>query len=226
MITTPSFTLTLNEQQRSAVENLTDSILLLAGAGTGKTGSLAARVAFLLGSSVKPEEILCLTFTNRACREMSQRVEATAGPAAQDVTIRTIHSFCAWLLRRAPESLRDFGRDFMVCDEEDALESIRAVVREISGRELDNRAAGILQKFTGLVKERQLTAPQESCRQAVEALFTQNRPAVEAICQTYEHTIDTKFLQFLWKYGASITNLYNRKLRESNLLDFSDLMMR
>ena len=133
MITTPSFTLTLNEQQRSAVENLTDSILLLAGAGTGKTGSLAARVAFLLGSSVKPEEILCLTFTNRACREMSQRVEATAGPAAQDVTIRTIHSFCAWLLRRAPESLRDFGRDFMVCDEEDALESIRAVVREISG---------------------------------------------------------------------------------------------
>jgi len=225
MITTPSFTLTLNEQQRSAVENLTDSILLLAGAGTGKTGSLAARVAFLLGSSVKPEEILCLTFTNRACREMSQRVEATAGPAAQDVTIRTIHSFCAWLLRRAPESLRDFGRDFMVCDEEDALESIRAVVREISGRELDNRAAGILQKFTGLVKERQLTAPQESCRQAVEALFTQNRPAVEAICQTYEHTIDTKFLQFLWKYGASITNLYNRKLRESNLLDFSDLLV-
>lgn len=225
MITIPSLTLALNEQQQSAAENLTDSILLLAGAGTGKTGSLAARVAFLLGSGVKPEEILCLTFTNRACREMSQRVEAAAGPAAQDVTIRTIHSFCAWLLRHAPETLCDFGRDFMVCDEEDALESIRAVVRETTGRELDSRAAGILQKFTGLVKERQLTAPQEGCRQAVESLFTQRRPAVEAICQTYEHTLDTKFLQFLWKYGASVTNLYNRKLRESNLLDFSDLLV-
>lgn len=86
----------LNEQQQAVAYNAADNILLLAGAGTGKTGTLAARVAHLLDTGVSPGEILCLTFTNRACREMTQRAESTAGLAAREVTIRTVHSFCAW----------------------------------------------------------------------------------------------------------------------------------
>ena len=97
-VTAPAFT--LNDEQRIAAETFTDNLLVLAGAGTGKTNTLACRVANLLsGGLAKPEEILCLTFTNRACREMTERVERMAGEAARGVTVKTVHAFCAWLLR-------------------------------------------------------------------------------------------------------------------------------
>lgn len=213
----------LNEQQQAVAYNAADNILLLAGAGTGKTGTLAARVAHLLDTGVSPGEILCLTFTNRACREMTQRAESTAGLAAREVTIRTVHSFCAWFLRQMPDGLFDFGRDFTVCDEADALETVRAVVLEVTGKEIDDRPAGILQRFIGLVKERQLAHPAMDCRHAAADLFTQSREAVEKICVTRSYDFDPKFFRFLGKYGASITELYNYKLRESNVLDFADL---
>lgn len=214
----------LNEQQQAVAYNVTDNILLLAGAGTGKTGTLAARVAHLLDSGVSPGEIICLTFTNRACREMTQRVESTAGFPAREVVIRTVHSFCAWLLRQAPD-LFDFGRDFTVCDEVDALETIRTVVLEVTGKEIEDRPAGIIQKFIALVKERQLADPLMDCRHAAAELFTHNRAAVEKVCVTHSYDFDPKFFRFLGKYGASITELYNHKLRESNVLDFADLLL-
>lgn len=215
----------LNERQRTVALDTENSILLLAGAGTGKTGTLAARVAHLLETGVAPGEILCLTFTNRACREMTQRVESVVGDQARDVTVRTVHSFCAWVLRHTPDGLLDFGRDFTVCDEDDALETIRAVVMEVTGREIDQRPASILQRFIALLKEYRFTDPAAGSRQAAEALFTQQREAVERICVTPGYEFDPKFFRFLGKYGASVTEMYDRKLRESNVLDFTDLLL-
>lgn len=213
----------LNQTQQEVVSNTSDSILLLAAAGTGKTGTLAVRVAHLLEMGVAPEEILCLTFTNRACREMTRRVEDVVGAAARNVVVRTIHSFCAWFLRRAPEAFLDFDRDFVVCDEADGLETVRAVVLEVTGKEIEERPAGILQNFIALIKERQMADPDAGCRRAAEWLFTENPGAVKRICVTGSYEFDPKFYRFLAKYGASVTELYNAKLRAGNTLDFADL---
>ncbi|MEM1484664.1 3'-5' exonuclease [Oscillospiraceae bacterium PP1C4] len=217
----------LNPQQEQVAENTQDHILLLAGAGTGKTSTLAYRVANLLATgTAKPEEILCLTFTNRACKEMTERITRIVGEAAQEVTVRTIHSFCVYLLRRTPQSLIDIGRDFTVCDQPDCLELIREVVFETVGRQLEDRSALILQNFIGLVKDCWLEHPEGGCGGATAYAFVHRRAELERICSDGRYGLDTKFFIFLSKYGASIIKLYNLKLAGGNMLDFSDLLLR
>lgn len=223
MTTTPA----LNAEQRIAAENFTDNLLVLAGAGTGKTNTLAFRVAGLLTQGLaKPEEILCLTFTNRACREMTERVERMAGGAARGVTVKTIHSFCAWLLRNTPGAFSDVGRDFTVCDTDDARETIRDVVFEVTRREPGDSALRVLQDFIGLVKDCWLSRPQEDCAEAVSWVFVNRRSDIERVCVGPDRQFDPKFYRFLAKYGASIVRLYNLRLLSNNLLDFSDLLIR
>ena len=90
----------LNEAQQRVVNTLTNNILLLASAGTGKTNTLAHRVAHIIQSgAAKGEEILCMTFTNKACREMKDRILSMAGPAAKAVEVSTFHSFCYIVLQ-------------------------------------------------------------------------------------------------------------------------------
>ncbi len=220
-------TIALNEQQQLAVENLSDHLLLLAGAGTGKTNTLAHRVANLLVSgAAEPAEILCLTFTNRACKEMVERIAKIAGEPAEEVTVRTIHSFCAWLLRSMPQRLTDIGRDFAICDQADCQEAIREVVFEVVGRQIADHPVQILQRFIGLVKDCQLADPSLSSADAAAWLFSHRPEAVEQICVNPRRQPDPKFQRFLARYGGSIVRLYNRKLTASNLLDFSDLLLR
>lgn len=215
--------LELNEQQRLVVENRKDSLLVLAGAGTGKTGTLARRVAGLLADgSAKPEEILCLTFTNRACREMTERIQAGL---ADGLTVRTVHSFCCDMLRRTPQSLTGLGQGFLVCDEEDARETIRTVVAGITGHTMEDHPTAILQRFIGLVKDRQLAAPEEDCQAAAAWLFLHSLEALRKVSVDEKYAFDPKFFHFLGKYGASITEYYNRALAENNTLDFSDLLL-
>ena len=224
-VTAPAFT--LNDEQRIAAETFTDNLLVLAGAGTGKTNTLACRVANLLsGGLAKPEEILCLTFTNRACREMTERVERMAGEAARGVTVKTVHAFCAWLLRETPGVFTDVGPDFSVCDADDAREILREVVFEVVGREPGDQALRVLQDFTGLVKDCWLARPQEDCSAAAAWAFVHRREEVERVCVGPDRRFDPKFHRFLVKYGASVVRLYNLKLLSSGLLDFSDLLIR
>ena len=224
-VTAPAFT--LNDEQRIAAETFTDNLLVLAGAGTGKTNTLACRVANLLsGGLAKPEEILCLTFTNRACREMTERVERMAGEAARGVTVKTVHAFCAWLLRETPGVFTDVGPDFSVCDADDAREILREVVFEVVGREPGDQALRVLQDFTGLVKDCWLARPQEDCSAAAAWAFVHRREEVERVCVGPDRRFDPKFHRFLVKYGASVVRLYNLKLLSNGLLDFSDLLIR
>ena len=85
----------LNREQQLVVDELDRNILLVASAGTGKTNTLAYRVAHILESQrAQGEEILCMTFTNKACREMKDRIMSLVGQAAQAVEVSTFHSFC------------------------------------------------------------------------------------------------------------------------------------
>ncbi len=216
-----------NEQQRAVIGDTAHSILLLAGAGTGKTDTLARRVANLIVSgAAAPEEILCLTFTNRACREMTERIETVAGETARNVAVHTVHSFCARMLRETPAARTDLGRDFTVCDAADALEIVRIVVERTIGREIDGRSAQILLDFIGLVKDAMLEDPARSHAEAAAAVFVSRREQLERICVDEQRRYDEKFFRFLAKYGASVARLYDQTLLENNTLDFSDLLIR
>jgi DNA helicase II / ATP-dependent DNA helicase PcrA len=114
----------LNVQQREAVTYPPEPLLVIAGAGTGKTRVLTHRVAyFLLTGQARPEEILAITFTNKAAREMLRRVRELCGPAAERIHIGTFHATCARLLRRHPELVGRSAR-FSIYDRGDALRVI------------------------------------------------------------------------------------------------------
>ena len=109
----------LNPQQQAAVEHINGPMLILAGAGSGKTKVLTCRIAHLLELGVSPYKILAITFTNKAAKEMRDRVDAMVGPAAKDVWLYTFHAFCARFLRREIEVLGTHKSNFASYDAAD-----------------------------------------------------------------------------------------------------------
>ena len=91
---------TLNKEQLEAVKIINGPELIIAGAGTGKTHTITARVMYMINSGVKPENILLLTFTNKAAKEMKERIIKEVGEKSVDVTAMTFHSFCSMLLKK------------------------------------------------------------------------------------------------------------------------------
>ncbi len=207
------------------VEDTSHHLLVLAGAGTGKTNTLACRTAYLIENGVPANRILCLTFTNRACKELVERVALRAGPAANQVVARTVHSFCVWLLRQAPAELLEVGQEFGVCDSEDSLELLGQVCLEQLGRSIPQASAQILQRFTELVKSQLLAQPHLDLTTGTAWTFAHHRQEIEALCTPRRGPLDLKFFHFLEKYGASFLRFYQRKLHQNNLLDFSDLLI-
>lgn len=119
----------LNPQQREAVQCTEGPLLVLAGAGSGKTRVLTHRVAWLIGAcGIAPESILAVTFTNKAAGEMRGRVEKLLGPAAREVWLSTFHSSCARILRREIPHLQR-RRDFAIYDDADSLATAKQVLK-------------------------------------------------------------------------------------------------
>jgi len=127
---------TLNAPQREAVTTTEGPLLVLAGAGSGKTRVIAHRVAWLLVQGVQPERVLAVTFTNKAAEEMKERVCALAGPPGRAVFVSTFHSFGLWLLQQEHRAA-GLPRRFGICDAGDQAALVKRCMREVN---VDDRA--------------------------------------------------------------------------------------
>ncbi|WP_170422737.1 ATP-dependent helicase [Ruegeria arenilitoris] len=187
----------LNPAQREAVERLDGPVLMLAGAGTGKTKALTARIAHLLSTGrARPNEILSVTFTNKAAREMKNRVGRLLGQPAEGMPwLGTFHSICVKLLRRHAE-LVDLKSNFTILDTDDQLRLLKQLIQasNIDDKRWPARMlAGIIDDW----KNRALTPDKV--------------PAADA--GAYNHK------------GVEIYAQYQTRLRELNAVDFGDLLL-
>lgn len=125
----------LNDAQRMVAEDGTHHILLTAPAGTGKTGTLARRIARLVEKGMAaPEEILCLTFTNKACREMEHRIQEYMGEKGQRVSVKTIHGFCYELIQAEADNPENRYVNLSVWNEEDCRELMDDILEKWNTR--------------------------------------------------------------------------------------------
>src|SRR5215211_1091504 len=121
----------LNPEQREAVLHTEGPLLILAGAGSGKTRVITFRIAYLIGNGhARPDEVLAVTFTNKAAGEMRERVQAVLGDDANGVWLSTFHSLCARLLRREAPHI-GLSRDFVIYDSSDQVAVVKQAQREL-----------------------------------------------------------------------------------------------
>ena len=187
----------LNPQQRLAAETLEGPVLILAGAGSGKTRALTCRVANLLDHGVPAWNILALTFTNKAAKEMKERITAMVGDQAEDAWISTFHSTCARMLRRDIEKL-GYTRSFVIYDDDDQ----KAVLKEILKR------LNIDEKF---LPTRELSAKISDAKNKLmgpDEWFRESQKDYR--CQM----IHNVYLE------------YETRLKANNALDFDDLLVK
>ena len=121
----------LNPEQRKAAETLDGPVLILAGAGSGKTRALTYRVANLIDHGVNPYSILALTFTNKAAKEMKERIIQLVGDQAEDAWISTFHSTCARILRRDIEKI-GYTRNFVIYDDDDQKALLKEILKTLN----------------------------------------------------------------------------------------------
>ena len=120
----------LNPEQQRAVKATDGALLIMAGAGSGKTRVLTHRIAYLMvEKQVNPYNILAITFTNKAAREMRERIQRLMGGAADEVWISTFHSMCVRILRRDIDRI-GFNRNFTILDTTDQLSVIKSILKD------------------------------------------------------------------------------------------------
>ena len=124
----------LNQQQLEAVETIEGPILILAGAGSGKTRVITHRIVYLIEQGVRPEQILAVTFTNKAANEMKERIEKMIGNERRvsSPLISTFHSLCVRILRRDVEKMNaGYTRNFTIYDTDDQARVVRTIMKDI-----------------------------------------------------------------------------------------------
>ncbi|MBE5801142.1 MAG: DNA helicase PcrA [Clostridiales bacterium] len=187
----------LNAQQRRAAETLEGPVLILAGAGSGKTRALTYRIANLIDQGIKPWHILAITFTNKAAKEMRERVTSLVGETGDEVWVSTFHSMCARILRRDIEKL-GYTRSFTIYDDDDQNAVIKEVLKQLNIDDKQLPPKEIKSKISD-AKDR-LLSPDEWFAQSAKDFRAQQLHDV---------------------YSA-----YERKLKSANALDFDDLLVR
>jgi len=137
----------LDPEQYIAVTTIDGPVLIIAGAGSGKTRVITYRIAYLLSKGVPQEAILALTFTNKAASEMVQRVHLLTGLPLKSLMVSTFHSFGAWMLRKEA-SLLGYRSNFSIYDEDDRIRAIRESARELGMPSEQLDAARLSQLFS------------------------------------------------------------------------------
>jgi DNA helicase-2/ATP-dependent DNA helicase PcrA len=204
-----SFLDQLNPQQREAVETTEGPVLILAGAGSGKTRVITYRIAYLIEhKGVMPESILAMTFTNKAAAEMGERVERLAGGLSiAKPVISTFHSFCVRMLRRDIEALRipstvpgqpaiGHTKNFVIYDESDMQSVVKSIMRRLGVDDKQLTPRTVLGRISWA--KNHMLDPQELYLQSAD-------PKTEKIAHLYEE--------------------YRKELRKANALDFDDLLL-
>jgi DNA helicase-2/ATP-dependent DNA helicase PcrA len=187
----------LNPPQREAVTHGDGPLLVLAGAGSGKTRVLTHRIAWLLATGrARPSEILAITFTNKAANEMRARVEQLVGGVSRAMWVMTFHSACARLLRAEAPRL-GYKRAFTIYDEADSLRMVKRCMQEL---ELDPK------RFTPRAIKSSISAAKNQLVDASDYGQSVGGPFEEAVADTYE--------------------LYERRMVEASAMDFDDLLVR
>lgn len=192
----------LNEKQREAAEALEGTILVLAGAGSGKTRVLTSRICNLIEKGVQPHEIMAVTFTNKAAREMTERLEALIGEEkAKNLWVGTFHGICVRILKADVENYKsksgkNWNKNFVIFAEDDSNSLIKKIIKDMG---LDDKiyAPKLIKSIISLEKNKLKTAID------------------------YEMSArDTKS-----KYIAAIFRKYEEELLKNNAFDFDDLLL-
>jgi DNA helicase II / ATP-dependent DNA helicase PcrA len=187
----------LNEPQRQAVRHGEGPLLVLAGAGSGKTRVLTHRIAYLLATDVaRPGEILAITFTNKAASEMRERVETLVGRSARAMWVTTFHSSCARMLRVEAERL-GYSRGFTIYDESDSLRMLKRCMNEIG---IDPK------RFPPRAIRAQISGAKNKLVDAAAFAQAQGSVFEEAAAEAYA--------------------LYEKRMLAANAMDFDDLLVR
>lgn len=186
----------LNPDQEEAASHIQGPLLIIAGAGSGKTRVLTCRIAYLLEQGVNPYNILAITFTNKAAAEMRERVTHIVGNAAKDIWLSTFHAFCAKFLRMEIDKLGGYSRNFVIYDAADSQALIKSCLRELNLDEKLFTPSSIQNTISNAKNE--LTGAREFARAADN---------------------------FHARKVAEVFNLYEQKLTKANALDFDDLLM-
>ncbi|NLW46781.1 MAG: DNA helicase PcrA [Firmicutes bacterium] len=185
----------LNEPQSEAVRHTEGPLLILAGAGSGKTRVLTHRIAYLLQQGVKPWQILAVTFTNKAAQEMRERVLNIVGPAAEAIWVSTFHTACVRILRQEIQEL-GFNKNFVIFDSQDQLTLIKNILKEMNLSDKNYHPKALLASISSAKNE--LVGPEEYQRKAADHW-------ANIVAEVYVK--------------------YQKKLRANNGMDFDDLIM-
>ncbi|MBV9087752.1 MAG: UvrD-helicase domain-containing protein [Acidobacteriaceae bacterium] len=200
----------LNPQQREAVENTEGPLLILAGAGSGKTRVITYRIAHLIETGgVSPDSILAVTFTNKAAAEMGERVQKLVGGSVRQPWISTFHSFCVRVLRRdieallpklpdrgAPQKITGYRKDFVIYDEADQQLVIKAALKRLGLDDKQITPRSVLARISWA--KNHMLDPQQIYLDSAD-------PNMEKVAHAYE--------------------IYRQELRKANALDFDDLLL-
>ncbi|MCQ1528746.1 DNA helicase PcrA [Lutispora saccharofermentans] len=188
----------LNKQQREAVEHTEGPLLILAGAGSGKTRVLTYRIAYLINEkNVYPSNILAITFTNKAAKEMKERVQSLL-EGSYDMWVSTFHAACARILRTQVEKLDGYKKNFIIFDTDDQVKVIKECLKELNYNEKNFPPKEML----------------SSISKTKDQLMTPGR------------FMDRYGRDFRLKKVADIYSLYQKKLMANNALDFDDILFK
>lgn len=191
----------LNEAQRAAVEYIDGPSLVIAGAGSGKTRVLTYKIAYLLSQGMKPWSIMALTFTNKAAREMKERIGKLVGnDLAQHLYMGTFHSIFSRILRAEAEHI-GFNNNFTIYDESDSRSLIKAIVKEMGLDDMKYKPAAVHAKIS-MAKNNLMSA---AAYESDAAIFEQNKRA-----QMPE--------------VGKIFVAYVQRCKQANAMDFDDLL--